>query len=106
MHNTHTHKNPSEVVLGVRARVHLFARRFDSRTRVRVAGGQWLTRAAAHVLRHDAAEVPEARLAAVALLAANARLAGALAAGWVTRPLVGAVDVALAGACGGGGERF
>lgn len=62
-----------------------------------VDGGRWLTRAAAHVLRHDAAEVPEARLAAVALLAAHARLAGALAGGRVTRALVGTVDVALAG---------
>lgn len=65
-----------------------------------MCSGRRLTRAAAHVLRHDAAEVPEARLAAVALLAAHARLAGALAAGRVTRPLVGSVDVALAGTWG------
>lgn len=56
-----------------------------------------LTRAAAHVLGHDAAEVPEARLAAVALLPPDARLAGALAGGRIARPLVGAIDVALAG---------
>lgn len=78
----------------------VYVRRSDSRTCVRVDSGRWLTRAAAHVLCHDAAEVPEARLAAVALLAAHARLAGALAAGRVTRALVGAVDVALAGTWG------
>lgn len=60
-------------------------------------GGEFLTRAAAHVLRHDAAEVPEARLAAVALLSPDARLAGALAGGRIARLFVGAVEVALAG---------
>lgn len=58
---------------------------------------QLLTRAAAHVLCHDAAEVPEARLTAVTLLSPNARLTGTLTGGWVTCPLVGAVDVTLTG---------
>lgn len=58
---------------------------------------RFLTRAAAHVLRHDAAEVPEARLAAVALLSPDAGLTGALAGGRIARHFVGAVDVALAG---------
>lgn len=60
----------------------------------------FLTRAAAHVLGHDATEVPEAWLAAVTLLSPDARLTGALAAGWITRPLVGAVDVTLTGTWG------
>lgn len=47
-----------------------------------------LTCTAAHVLRHDSAEVPEARLTAVALLSPYARLTGALARGWITCALV------------------
>lgn len=58
---------------------------------------RFLTRAAAHVLRHNAAEVPEARLAAVALLSPDAGLTGALAGGRIACHFVGAVDVALAG---------
>jgi len=57
-----------------------------------------LTRAAAHVLRDDASEVPEARLAAVALLTSDPGLAGALAGGGVAGALIGAVGVAMAGA--------
>ena len=57
-----------------------------------------LTRAATHILRHDAAEVPEARLAAVALLSPDPGLTGALPGDWIARALVGAVDVALTGA--------
>lgn len=57
-----------------------------------------LTSAAAHILCHDSTEVPEARLTAVALLSPNTRLTGALAGGWITRALIGAVDVTLAGA--------
>lgn len=101
MRITHKHPPPPR-----RSRVAgAFVRCSDSRTRVGVDGGRQLTRAATHVLRHDAAEIPEARLAAVALLAAHARLAGALAGGGVTRALVRAVDVALAGTWGGGAER-
>lgn len=59
-----------------------------------------LTCAAAHVVRHDATEVPEARLAAIALLSPDARFTGALTGGWVTCPLVGAVDVTLTGTWG------
>lgn len=60
-------------------------------------GCRSLTRAAAHVLRDDAAEVPEAGLAAVTLLTPDPGLAGALAGDGVTRALVGAVGVAMAG---------
>lgn len=58
---------------------------------------RFLTCAATYVLCHNAAEVPEAWFAAVALLSPNARLTRALTGGWVARPLVGAVDVTLAG---------
>lgn len=59
---------------------------------------EWvLTRAAAHVFRHDAAEVPEAWLTAVTLQSPNTRLTGALTGGWVTCLLVGAVDITLTG---------
>lgn len=57
-----------------------------------------LTCASAHVFCHDSAEVPEARLTAVALLSPYARLTGALAGVWITCALVGAVDVTLTGA--------
>lgn len=56
-----------------------------------------LTSAAAHILCHDSTEVPEARLTAVALLSPNTRLTGALAGGWITRALIGAVDVTQTG---------
>lgn len=98
LYNNNKKKRHAEVVSVVHACV--CVRCTDSATCVRVDGVRWLTRAAAHVLRHDAAEVPEARLAAVALLAAHAGFAGALAGRRVTRALVGAVDVALAGTCG------
>lgn len=58
-----------------------------------------LTRAAALAVGDDAAEIPEAGLAAVALEAPHARFAGALPRGGVAGPPVGAVGVALAGAC-------
>lgn len=60
----------------------------------------FLTCAAAHAFGDDGAEVPEARLAAVALLPADARLTGALPAGRVAGALVGAVDVTLTRTCG------
>lgn len=64
-----------------------------------------LTRAAALAVGDDAAEIPEAGLAAVALEAPHARLAGALPRGGVAGPPVGAVGVALAGACEQKGGR-
>lgn len=56
-----------------------------------------LTCAAAHVLCHNAAEVPEAWLAAVTLQSPDTRLTGALTSGGVARLLVGAVQVTLTG---------
>lgn len=61
---------------------------------------EFLTSAAAHVLCHDAAEIPEARLTAVTLLPSDTRLTGALPGGWIARPLVGAVDITLTGSWG------
>lgn len=58
-----------------------------------------LTGAAALAVGDDAAEVPEAGLAAVALEASHAGFAGALAGGGVAGPSVGAVGITLAGAC-------
>lgn len=59
-----------------------------------------LTGAAAPAVGDDAAEVPEAGLAAVALEAAHAGFAGALPRARVAGAAVGAVGVALAGAWG------
>ena len=58
-----------------------------------------LTRAAALAVGDDAAEVPEAGLAAVTLQAPHAGLAGALPRCRVAGSPVGAIGVALAGAC-------
>lgn len=55
-----------------------------------------LTCAAAQVVCDDTAEVPEAWIAAIALLSPDAGLTGALATARVTSPLVGAVRVTLA----------
>lgn len=57
-----------------------------------------LTRAAAFAVGDDAAEVPEAGLAAVAFQAPHAWLAGALPRCGVAGSPVGAIGVALAGA--------
>ena len=71
---------------------------FNQRNFARSAPIQrFLTCAAAHVLSHDASEVPEARLAAVTLLPPDTGLTGALASGGITRALVGAVEVTLTG---------
>lgn len=59
---------------------------------------QLLTCAAAHAFSDDGTEVPEARLTAVTLLAADPRLTGALATGRVAGAFVGAVDVTLTAA--------
>lgn len=60
----------------------------------------FLTSAAAHILRHDATEVPETWLTAVTLQSPDTRFAGALTSGWVTCLLVGAVDITLTGTWG------
>lgn len=57
----------------------------------------FLTCAAAHVLRHNATEVPEAWLTAVTLLSPNTRFARALASGWITGSFVGTIDITLTG---------
>lgn len=64
--------------------------------------GQWgpsLTSTATQVVSDNATEIPEARLTAVTLKASHAWSAGALPCGWVTGATVGAMWVALAGAC-------
>lgn len=66
--------------------------------------GNWpsplsLTSAAAPAIGDNATEVPEARLTAITLEAPDPRAAGALACGWVTGATVGAMWVAVAGAC-------
>lgn len=58
-----------------------------------------LTSAAAPAIGDDATEVPEARLTAVTLEAPDSWAAGALACGWVTGSTIGAMWVAMAGAC-------
>lgn len=58
-----------------------------------------LTGAAAPAVSDNATEVPEARLTAVTLEAPDPRAAGALTRGWVTGATVGAMWVAMAGAC-------
>lgn len=58
-----------------------------------------LTRAAALAVGDDATEVPEARLTAVTLEPPNTWLAGALPRGRVAGSSIGAIGVALAGAC-------
>ena len=56
-----------------------------------------LTGAAALAVGDNAAEVPEARFAAVTFQAPDTRLAGALARGRITTSSIGAVRVAVAG---------
>lgn len=71
--------------------------------RVARGWGSSLTGAAAPAVGDNAAEVPEAGLAAVTLEAPDPRAAGALAGARVAGAAVGAVGVTLAQACKAGG---
>lgn len=64
-----------------------------------------LTGAAAPAISDNATEVPEARLTAVTLEAPDAWAARALTRSWVTGATVGAMWVALAGACKPGQDK-